>query len=373
MRKLTAINFLDTFIASALAVLVPLLLLARDVQVSEIGLVLSALPLVFLFARLLFSAIADQAGFRSFFIVDWLAQAFSVLIYLFAATPIGFIFGKVAEGVRASAFWAVNRTAIFYYAEGRETRAAMKLYAIRTAGAAIATALVGVLAAFFGLQYALIFLLGIVLLQGFPTFTMKPYPKARFSMRKTLSLLLPFGKSRRFWLTAATLALYPLATYSIFYLIAPVYMRLNLGMGYDTIGYVVAAYYLLSAVSASLAMRYRIPFGRLAMLQALLFAAGCVLIALTNASLFIPLFLLLSLGDGLSGMQFEAVIAKETKGKPTVSTDIGFLHIPYRAAEFVSVIFAGFVFQYLGYSVVFVLSGACFAAYSFLCWRLLSR
>ncbi len=371
MRRVTAINSLDMFIASALAVLVPMLLLARNVSVSEIGLVISALPLVFLFARMLFAAVADQAGFRSFFVLDWLAQLASILIYIFAATPIAFLFGKVAEGVRASAFWAVNRTAIFYYAEGREARAAIKLYLIRTASSAVGTALVGVVAAFFGLQYALIFLLGIGLLQGFPAITMRPYPKARFSVRKTLSLLLPFKKGRRFWLTAAALSLYPLATYSIFYLIAPVYMRLNLGMGYDGIGYVIAAYYLLCALATWVAMRYRTPFGRVALLQALLFATGCVLIALTNSSLFIPFFLLLSLGDGLSGMLFEAVIAKATKGKPSISTDIGFLHIPYRMAEFASVIFAGFAFQYLGYPVVFGLSALSFAAYSFLCWWLL--
>ncbi len=373
MRKLTAINFLDMFIASALAILVPMLLLARNVSVSDIGLVLSALPLVFLFARLLFAAIADQAGFRNFFIIDWLTQVASVLIYLLAASPIGFLFGKVSEGVRSSAFWAVNRTAIFYYAEGREVRAATRLAVIRTAGAALGTALAGAVAAFFGLQYGLIFLLGAALLQGLPTLTMKPYPNPRFSVRKTVSLILPFGKGKAFWLTALTMSLYSLATYSIFYLIAPVYMRLDLRMGYDAIGYAIAAYYLLSTLATWASMRFRIPFGRLAVLQSLLYASGCVLIAFTHASFFVPLFLLLALGDGLSSMFFEAVIAKETKGKPTVSTDIGFLHIPYRVAEFFSVIFAGFVFQYLGYGVVFILSAACFAAYSFLCWRLLAK
>ena len=371
MRRVTAINFLDMFTASALAVLVPMLLLARGVTVSEIGLVLSALPLIFLFARMLFAAVADQAGFRNFFIVDWLAQVASVLVYLFAATPLAFLFGKVAEGVRASAFWAVNRTAIFYYAEGRETRAATKLAVIRTAGSAAGTALAGMVAAFFGLQYGLLFLLGTALLQGFPSVAMKPYPKPKFSVRKTVSLLLPFGKSRAFWATAFALGLYALATYPIFYLIAPVYMRLDLNLGYDAIGYIIAAYYLLSTFGTWAAMKYRIPFGRLAILESLIFAAGCVLISTTSALFFVPFFLLLALGDGLSMFFFEAVIAKATKGKPSVSTDIGFLHVPYRIAEFASIIFAGFAFQYLGYPVVFAISALAFAGYSFLAWRLL--
>lgn len=371
IRRVSAINFIDQSIAAALAVIVPLLLLQRNIPVAEIGLILSALPLIFLFARMLFAALADQSGFRNFFIVDWLAQVVSIAIYLFAGTPLAFIFGKVAEGVRTSAFWAVNRTAIFYYAPGKEAAVAVRLSAIRTAGSAIGTAIAGAVAALFGLHYALLVLLIGALAQGFPAVSLKPYRNGGFSVRKTFSLLLPFGKGKRFWLASLALSLYAFAVYPIFNLIAPVYMRLDLSLGYDVIGFVVAGYYLLNTVATWAGLRYKVPFGRLAILQALLFAAGCVLIPITGSLAFIPLFLILAVGDGLSLVMFEAMVARLTRGKSSVSTDIGFLHAPYRVAEFSAIIFAGFAFQYVGYSVVFAVSALSFAAYSFLAWRIL--
>jgi len=371
MRRLTAINFLDAFIASALAILVPLILLTRNVSVSEIGLILSALPLVFLFARMLFSAIADQAGYKPFFIIDWLAQALSIGIYFFAASPIAFLFGKMSEGVRASAFWAVVRTATFSVAKGREREAATRLSGFRTAGAAVGTALAGIFAAFFGLHYALVMLAAVALLQGFPALTLRGNGSGRFTVKKTASLLMPFGKGKAFWLTALAMGLYALASYPIFYLVAPVLMRLDLGLGYDSIGYVVAAYYLLNTLGTFAGMRLRLSFTKVALLQAAIYSLAASLIALTGSSLFVPLFLIMALGEGFSLVMFEGVIAKATKGKPSVSTDIGFLHVPFRIAEFISVIFAGFAFQYLGYPVIFAIAAFSFAAYSYIGWRLL--
>jgi ATP/ADP translocase len=64
MRRVNAITFLNNFVAGALTLLIPLLLLAQHVNLAEIGMVLSVLPIVFLVARLLFAAVADQ--------IDWL-------------------------------------------------------------------------------------------------------------------------------------------------------------------------------------------------------------------------------------------------------------------------------------------------------------
>ena len=62
MRRVNAITFLNNFVAGALTLLIPLLLLAQHVNLAEIGMVLSVLPIVFLVACLLFAAVADQIG-----------------------------------------------------------------------------------------------------------------------------------------------------------------------------------------------------------------------------------------------------------------------------------------------------------------------
>jgi len=78
MKRIAAITFLNYFVTGGLALIIPLLLLERNVNLAEIGFVLSILPLVFLFVRLLFAALADQVGWAPFFVlVNWPGTFFS--------------------------------------------------------------------------------------------------------------------------------------------------------------------------------------------------------------------------------------------------------------------------------------------------------
>jgi len=62
MKRILAVTFLNYFVSGGLALLIPLLLMERDVNLAEIGVVISVLPLVFLVRRLLFAALADHIG-----------------------------------------------------------------------------------------------------------------------------------------------------------------------------------------------------------------------------------------------------------------------------------------------------------------------
>lgn len=100
MRRINAITFLNYFVSGALTLLIPLLLLTKHVNVAEIGLVLSILPLVFLVARLLFSAIADYIGWSHVFVlINWPSAFFSTLIYYFSSTLPFFVLGKLVEAL----------------------------------------------------------------------------------------------------------------------------------------------------------------------------------------------------------------------------------------------------------------------------------
>ena len=69
MKRVNAITFLNDFVSGGLTLLIPLLLLARNVSLTEIGVVLSVLPLVFLISRLLFAAVADRIGWAHIFLL----------------------------------------------------------------------------------------------------------------------------------------------------------------------------------------------------------------------------------------------------------------------------------------------------------------
>jgi hypothetical protein len=63
---------------------------------------------------------------------------------------------------------------------------------------------------------------------------------------------------------------------------------------------------------------------------------------------------------------FEHTVLKVAKGSKNISVDIGLLHAPMRIAEFSSMISAGFLVQYLGYTPIFLATGIFFGVYCFL-------
>jgi len=131
MKRVNAITFLNNFVGGALSLLIPLLLLSKHMKMAEIGLVLSALPLVFLVVRLFLAAVADQVGWSHIFtLVNWPATFLATVIYYLANSLNAFLAGKVVEGVRESSYWAVNRTAIFNLSPQREGREATRTNAI---------------------------------------------------------------------------------------------------------------------------------------------------------------------------------------------------------------------------------------------------
>jgi len=79
---------------------------------------------------------------------------------------------------------------------------------------------------------------------------------------------------------------------------------------------------------------------------------------------FLILFFMLAISEGLGMGFFEAIIAKATKEKPSVSVNIGVLHIPMRFAEFASLLYAGLITEKIGYVPVFASSGILFLLFS---------
>src|SRR5512137_544539 len=121
MRKVIAITFLNHFVSGALTLLIPLLLLSKNVNLADIGIVLSALPIVFLVARLLLAALGDTIGWSHIFLLaNWPATLVSTLIYYAANSVPAFFAGKVVEGLKESSYWAVNRTAVFHLSPKKE-------------------------------------------------------------------------------------------------------------------------------------------------------------------------------------------------------------------------------------------------------------
>jgi len=367
MKRIIAITFLNYFVSGGLTLIIPLLLLYRNVSLAEIGIVISILPLVFLLARMLFAALADQVGWAPIFILlNWPATLISTAIYFFANSVPAFFLGKTVEGAKESAYWAVNRTAIFSLSPKKEEREATRINAVIWLSTAIGSAVAGIGLAYLGFSSTLGIMLIASAVIGIPAaFLWNTWKKdAKPRTQNVVALLDPRGRDKTFWLVSFALLFNSLATYPLITLLLPVFMDQQLAYDYLSIGLAFMLYNILAAVVTILTLKK--PLGvRRVVVQSLIALIATFLLA--DSGLYFPaLFLALAVTRGLGIGFFESMIAKVTKNRSTVSVDIGLLHIPTRLAEFASVLSAGFIAQSLGYLPVFAASGIFFTIFSVL-------
>ncbi|MGC8811985.1 MAG: MFS transporter, partial [Candidatus Aenigmatarchaeota archaeon] len=111
-KKAFFIQGIDSFVSGILTILLPLLMLERGIDIIYIGLIYSALPIIFQTTRLAFAILSDFMGRKMFFILSGILRVFFNSIYYFAFSPLEFLFGKITEGVSSASLWAVNRAFI---------------------------------------------------------------------------------------------------------------------------------------------------------------------------------------------------------------------------------------------------------------------
>jgi len=103
------IQILNSFVSGILAVALPLMMKERNIDIVVMGLVFASLPLIMQFGRMFFATISDFRGRKLFFVSNGFFGIISSLIYYFAHNPVEFLFGKVMEGTKQGALWAMNR------------------------------------------------------------------------------------------------------------------------------------------------------------------------------------------------------------------------------------------------------------------------
>ena len=373
MRRVNTITFLNNFVSGALTLLIPLMLLAQNVSLAEIGMVLSVLPIIFLVVRLFFAAAADRIGWsKIFLLINCPATFISTLLYYVATSLPTFLAGKFVEGLRESSYWAVSRTAIFHLSPKREGNEATRTNSIIWLATAIGSAAAGIGIAYLGFSSTLAILLLASAITFFPAALLWKTGR-RAIMPKTgnlLSMLNPKGKGKTFWLVSVALMLYSLATYPLVTLLLPVFMDKQLGYSYLSIGLLFMLFNLIASATTFLTLKSPLNFKR-ATLQAIMGLATTFF--MVNSGMLFPAFLLtLAFVRGLSIAFFEHLLVKVTKDSKQVSVDIGLLHVPMRFVEFISVLIAGFLTQAVGYFPIFAVAGISFAVFSFLSLSMLA-
>ena len=112
MKTVFLIQCFHSFASGILGVVIPLIMKERNIDIVLIGFVFASMPLIMQLGRMLFATLSDFFGRKPFFMANGFLGAASSLIYYFARTPMEFLFGKVTEGTKEGAIWAVNRAYI---------------------------------------------------------------------------------------------------------------------------------------------------------------------------------------------------------------------------------------------------------------------
>jgi predicted MFS family arabinose efflux permease len=356
MDELKIINFLDAFSTNALSVLIPLLLVGRGVGVVEIGFIISMSPIIFVVSRSIFAAASDQVGVRRFFILNGLTNVIAVGAYMVANTPLLFSFGKMIEGVRNGAIWAVVRTAVIAKKGKRKAAEEMsKMQAERTAAAAMGIVAVGVLLSNYSFDIVLTFflLLGFMLLGA--SFMVEGRSRSKVRMREIFGQLDFRKKSGLLKRTSLVMISYSVASMILLSLVFPIFLK-EIGFDYWLIGLVIALFYTSSAATTFVVMERE--WGEwILWVGALLFFAGAVLIPLLGGAWVIPLVLLMGVGDGVSTPVWEYIVFNALRSSRDYSSDVALLHTPPNICGAVGLILAGVAVSVFGYWFVFVLCG----------------
>ncbi|MEM3555583.1 MAG: MFS transporter [Candidatus Micrarchaeia archaeon] len=372
MEELRVINFLDAFIANALSVLIPLILIARGVDVVGVGFVVSISPVVFVVSRSVFAALSDQRGVKEFFVLNGFMNVVAVAVYMVANTPLMFSVGKMFEGVRNGAIWAVNRTAVIYK-KGKERAAEemSKIQAIRTASAAFGIVVVGLLLQSYSFDVALLFFIVLSFVLLGVSFLTQGRRKSKIKFKRLFEQLDFRSKSEVLKRTSLVLVFQSVATNTLLSLVFPLFLK-EMECDYWLIGFVIAVYYLVSAVVAFLLSKKNvISLFVYLWLGAFLFFFGAVVTPFLWGAWAIPFILLMGVGDGMSMPVWEVLVFNSLRSKNDVSSDIALVHTPPNLLNSVGVIVAGLLIKVFGYWVVFVLCGVLFVLFAYFSSKIL--
>lgn len=373
MKRILAITFLNYFISGGLTLAIPLLLLDRNVDLIDIGVVISVLPIVFMVVRLLMAIVADSKGWNRFYLLmNWPWTILSTFVYFVATSIPLFLLGKFLEALKESSYWAVSRTAIFSLAPKREEKSATRNIAVLMLSTAVGSAVAGFGIATFGFSFTFSIL---ILAAGFiaipAALLWKPKQNLKSSTPRFREIVNPRRKGRVFWLVSITSVFFSLAFFPLSNLLIPVFMVQQIGYDYLIIGIAYMLYNLIVSIVIIGTLRFSLGIRRV-ILQSFIALFATFLLASSNYYFF-GLFLALAVAEGLGWAFYESIIAKATKDKPNVSVDIGLLIVPLRFAEFASVLYAGLIAQNIGYAPVFASSGVFFLIFSLLAFYLLKR
>lgn len=365
IRKAFVIQALNAFIGGVTFIVLPLLMLDKRVPIEEMGLIFAVMPIFMQTFRLLFGILSDYVGRKIFYWLDGLMCTASLVFYYFSASPVGFLLGKMGEGVRDASLWSVNRAYFMDHSKEKEA-ALIKLRGVDSALGAIGMLAAGFLVVLLFYYNTLLLLIGLSLLILPNVKLMHDAVKFRekLDVRRIVQALDFRRKSAKFKNFIVIFTLLGLSWGFITGYILPVFLQ-SLGVPVQDIGLLLGVRALCNA--GVLYLFTKIWTGkRKIIVGGLLFAFMLGLLALSvsaGVAAVSVLVVLTGLVAGVADAGFETIFVSVSDHN-FVGRDIGIIMIGLQAGQSLTQGLSGYVITYLGYPAMFFMAAMLYALFS---------
>jgi MFS family permease len=353
------IQVLNSFVAGVLGVVLPLMMMERNIDIVTIGLVFASLPLIFQLGRMFFAIVSDFWGRKLFFVLHGFLSVISNGIYYLANTPLEFLFGKVVEGTKDGSLWAVNRAFLLEHSERKWTI----LVHLRTAvyvAFAVGSLLAGFLIVWFFYNGTLMLC---VLIGAFCVplaFFVVGERKEKFSMERALHFLDFRKKARVFKVFLVLFFVMGLSFGLRSGFVFPLFLSVN-GFDAEMVGLIVGLQILLAGLFSYFFAR-RFEMRRLILWSGVLYTVMFVLLGFSGSVLAGVLVVVYGIVEGLLSIGQEGILSSIAK-EESYGIDIGLLMMGLHTGNTLSLALSGFLISWWGFVAPFLLSGFLFVVF----------
>jgi MFS family permease len=367
-RNAYAIQGINAFIFGVTFIVVPLLMVERGIDVTEMGLIFAALPLVSQFARLLFGCVSDYAGRKLVFAVNALANTAFLSAYYMATGAVGFLTGKLFEGVKDMAIWSVNRPYFMDHVDDERDRerTLIKFRGFNSVFEALGMMASGFLVAALAFDGTMLLLIALSLL-ALPNVAMlvdKARQRIDFgAMRRSLDIR---HKGRRFTNFLVIFFLLGLSWGFLAGYIMPLFLA-TMGVPVQYIGLLLGVRVLFNGVSiwvfsSMWSGRRKILVG------GLLFSIAIASLGFVGYAALPLAVVLVGMIAGIADAGYETVFILVCDRK-SLGRDMSMLMIGVNVGMTVTQALSGFVIASLGFPVMFFAAAMLFALFSVASYR----
>ena len=352
---------LNSIISGILTILIPLLMLERNIDVVTIGFVFAAMPFVFQTIRLFFGAISDIIGRKRFFVLNSLLNIVVLIIYSVAATPLVFLSGKVAEGVKDASIWSVNRAALMDFRKDKR-KILTKFIGVTNIASSIGNIAAGFLILWLSYTNTIILAIFLAILSVPVALSLriKKIGKLRkVKIKQILNKIDIRNKDNRFKKFTLLSLINGLTMGFVTGYIFPLFLNEN-GFGVEIIGLILGLNVLLIGIS-SIATR-KVEIKKLILYGGILYSLSLLFLGFSGGLAAAAMILVVGVTRGFNNGVSAAIMSRMSHFK-SYAGDVGILTTGLHIGRAISFAASGIIITYLGFFGVFATAAIIYSLY----------